>query len=627
MPGPEYPQDWFMPDGSINPKYWTKDARLEKGGFLTALGEAIQAQMVAAGRQAGDPGNVQAPRDPITGLTTYEKAQLDNSRRGQDATSGNNYADNIAAGQRNDANNAATWQRFVETMGMDKAKLNNEAAAADAKQKWQEAIDRRDFTAAEHWKTEANNLAYMNARTAQQNDFSSLAQRYNESLLAAKKGPQDWASYWSQKRGFAPPAGAGTPDPLVNPFGSPPPSWLAYPTGGAGGVGGGTGGTGGGTGGLPGGPGGAPGGPSGAVAPGGNQIEYTNRQNAATPGATVGSGVMPPPPGGDLGGGWRRAADGGFVGPNGQKLDAGGHTPDWLTNPIYKGLPGQPGVTPVGARPVVPPPAAAGMSGAPNGFAELPKGVLTVNPFASLAPARPVVAAGAPAAAPSWMVPQVGDAFAAQKAAGQAPIPVANSTAPIGATMAGMQNFGGDRGWDYAPGTPYESQKPNNLGGGKETLRYEHGGQLRAEPISGVGEWTGRPYSFNEDPSHPETVVAEGQSLEEARRRRGVGGAFATGGLLGYANDGMNVAPRLPFYNWLQGGEQPARAFNTFAGTGVDNGNAWSEQAYRGLAPTEQQGAQGYARDVQGVDPTDALSQMARLAPGQQASRPKWSWL
>ena len=91
-----------------------------------------------------------------------------------------------------------------------------------------------------------------------------------------------------------------------------------------------------------------------------------------------------------------------------------------------------------------------------------------------------------------------------------------------------------------------------------------------------------------------------------------------------------SVAPRMPYTQLLHGDQDAppmSGGFNPFAGSNQPQ-SAWSGQVYNRLSPTEQQGALGYARDVQGVDPTDVQAQMGRLAPGTvQGNRPRWSWL
>lgn len=87
-------------------------------------------------------------------------------------------------------------RQYNETFGFEKAKFNAQHGLAEAQQKWREAVDARDHQAAEFWKNRSYELERNQLTRAATND-----------LYAAKRGPQDWVSYWYRSRGMTPPAG------------------------------------------------------------------------------------------------------------------------------------------------------------------------------------------------------------------------------------------------------------------------------------------------------------------------------------------------------------------------------------------------------------------------------------
>lgn len=90
-------------------------------------------------------------------------------------------------------NNLGEQQRqFNERMGMDKSMFDQRMGLETATQKWREAVDARDFEAANFWKARAQEI--------QQNQ---LAMQYTN-LLANQTGPQDWIKYGRLSRGESP---------------------------------------------------------------------------------------------------------------------------------------------------------------------------------------------------------------------------------------------------------------------------------------------------------------------------------------------------------------------------------------------------------------------------------------
>lgn len=112
-------------------------------------------------------------------------------------------------------------RQFNETFGMNKARGDQEMQLSQAKQRWQEAIDARDFEAANYWKARSQEL--------QQN---SLALDYTKTL-AGLTGPQDWIKYGRLSRQESP---LGTPDGKTVPLNEALPAWAqgfkpgTYPT-------------------------------------------------------------------------------------------------------------------------------------------------------------------------------------------------------------------------------------------------------------------------------------------------------------------------------------------------------------------------------------------------------------
>lgn len=105
---------------------------------------------------------------------------------------------------------AEQQRQFNETMGKDKSMFDQNLAFQTAQQKWREAVDARDFSAAEYWKARSQEL--------QQNH---LALDYTQ-LLSSKSGPQDWIQYARLSRGESP---LGTPDGRTVPLDQALPEW------------------------------------------------------------------------------------------------------------------------------------------------------------------------------------------------------------------------------------------------------------------------------------------------------------------------------------------------------------------------------------------------------------------
>ena len=101
-------------------------------------------------------------------------------------------------------------RQYDETFGADKAKFNTEMQFTQAKQNWQQAVDARDFDAAEYWKGRAQEL-----------NQNQLAMQYTN-MLAGLTGPQDWIKYGRLSRQESP---LGTPDGQTVPLDQALPAW------------------------------------------------------------------------------------------------------------------------------------------------------------------------------------------------------------------------------------------------------------------------------------------------------------------------------------------------------------------------------------------------------------------
>jgi hypothetical protein len=101
-------------------------------------------------------------------------------------------------------------RQFDARMGQDNSQFNARLGLDQATQKWREAVDARDFDAAEYWKARAQELSQ-----------NRLALDYT-SLLASKSGPQDWITYGRLSRQESP---LGTPDGKTVPLDQALPEW------------------------------------------------------------------------------------------------------------------------------------------------------------------------------------------------------------------------------------------------------------------------------------------------------------------------------------------------------------------------------------------------------------------
>ncbi len=147
---------------------------------------------------SGDGGYVLvADRAPSSGSASSGPAWANVGLRGQEL--------NQAQAQF-DARQAQDAHQFDLQYGLNQSRQ----ALDEATQKWREAIDARDFKAAEYWKARAQEL--------QQN---RLALDYT-SLLASKSGPHDWITYGRLSRQESP---LGTPDGKTVPLDQALPSW------------------------------------------------------------------------------------------------------------------------------------------------------------------------------------------------------------------------------------------------------------------------------------------------------------------------------------------------------------------------------------------------------------------
>lgn len=101
-------------------------------------------------------------------------------------------------------------RQFDARLDQDASQFNARHGLEEATQRWREAVDKRDFEAANFWKSRAQEL--------QQN---SLALDYTKHL-SSLSGPQDWIKYGRLSRQESP---LGTPDGQTVPLDKALPEW------------------------------------------------------------------------------------------------------------------------------------------------------------------------------------------------------------------------------------------------------------------------------------------------------------------------------------------------------------------------------------------------------------------
>src|SRR3990167_5234078 len=114
---------------------------------------------------------------------------------------------------RDAARLAEDQRQFNEQFGYNKAAFNIDAQQEEAKFNWQQAVDARDFAAAEAWKQRYYQLDQAKFGQQQYTDEAAIAQAQNRgafdyiNLLSQMRGPRDYGQYWYTSRGMTQPQG------------------------------------------------------------------------------------------------------------------------------------------------------------------------------------------------------------------------------------------------------------------------------------------------------------------------------------------------------------------------------------------------------------------------------------
>lgn len=98
-------------------------------------------------------------------------------------------------------------RQFNESFGANKARFNIEQQLDEAKFGWQQAVDSRDFEAAEAWREKYHGLDLRRQGQSEYTDEAGISQGQNRltmdylNFLASQQGPDDWVKYWDTSRG------------------------------------------------------------------------------------------------------------------------------------------------------------------------------------------------------------------------------------------------------------------------------------------------------------------------------------------------------------------------------------------------------------------------------------------
>lgn len=187
--------------------YWTEDANgnlmvyNSQGQYLDSVGKNAAGDFIARFSQgqrdmtknyapgATNSGDANGPAWANVGLRGKE---LDQSHQ--------EFGSKLAQDQ----------SQFAASQGQQQSQFSARLDLDQATQKWREAVDNRDFQAAEYWKARAQEL-----------NQNHLALDYTN-LLASKSGPQDWIKYGRLSRQESP---LGTPDGQTVPLDQALPEW------------------------------------------------------------------------------------------------------------------------------------------------------------------------------------------------------------------------------------------------------------------------------------------------------------------------------------------------------------------------------------------------------------------
>lgn len=102
---------------------------------------------------------------------------------------------------------AQQQQQFLESFGQQKAAFDIRQQFDQAKQRWSEAIDARDYASAERWRAIAQDLNERSLGLQAELGRGGLGLQAAQLLCNLRRGPQDWVDYFYRSRGFLPPAG------------------------------------------------------------------------------------------------------------------------------------------------------------------------------------------------------------------------------------------------------------------------------------------------------------------------------------------------------------------------------------------------------------------------------------
>lgn len=172
-----------------NAAYWTEDANGNllvyngQGQFLDTVPKAAAPTFVARFSQGQrDMSQDYSPEAQSSGGSNGP-AWANVGLRGQELNqSAAQFGQNLAEERR----------QFNERLWADKSMFDQRMALDTVTQRWREAVDSRDFEAAEYWKARAQEL-----------NQNQLAMQYTN-LLASQTGPQDWIKYGRLSRGESP---------------------------------------------------------------------------------------------------------------------------------------------------------------------------------------------------------------------------------------------------------------------------------------------------------------------------------------------------------------------------------------------------------------------------------------